>query len=99
MASSTIPFDRANRSRTPKPVSFNGRVRDELLNQHCFTSVRHAQDLLEDWQADYNTVRPHTALGGLAPEAFLAEQAGPHGARPARSLTPDTPLQPAVATS
>jgi putative transposase len=90
--------------RPGKPVenayaeSFNGRVRDELLNQHCFTSVRHAQDLLEDWQADYNTVRPHTALGGLAPATFLAEQAGPHGARPARSLTPDTQLQPAVAT-
>ncbi len=39
----------------------------------------HAQDLLEDWQAYYNTVRPHTALGGLAPATFLAEQAGPMG--------------------
>ena len=90
--------------RPGKPIenayaeSFNGRVRDELLNQHCFTSVRHAQDLLEDWQADYNTVRPHTALGGLAPETFLAEQAGPHGARPARPLTTDPQLQQAVAT-
>ena len=78
--------------RPGKPVenayaeSFNSRVRDALLNQHCFTSVRHVQD-----------VRPHTALGGLAPADFLAEQAGPHGARPARSLTPDTQLQPAVA--
>lgn len=64
--------------RPGKPVenayaeSFNGRVRDEFLNQHCFTSVRHAQDLLEDWQADYNTIRPHTALGGLAPETCPA---------------------------
>jgi putative transposase len=98
VASSITPSDRASRSRTPKPESFNSRVRDELLNQHCFTSVRHAQDLLEDWQTDYNTVRPHTALGGLAPATFLAEQAGLHGARPARSLTPDTRLQPAVAT-
>ncbi len=72
--------------RPGKPVenafaeSFNGRVRDEMLNQHCFTSVRHAQDLLDDWRADYNAVRPHTSLGGLSPESFLAAQSGPHGA-------------------
>ena len=43
--------------------SFNDRVRDELLNQHCFTSVRHAQDLCDDWRSDYNSLRPHTSLG------------------------------------
>ena len=61
-------------------------------------SVLPHQDLLEDWQTYYNTVRPHTALGGLAPGTFLAEQSGPHGALTARPLTPDTPIQPAVAT-
>ncbi len=72
--------------RPGKPVenafaeSFNGRLRDEMLNQHCFTSVRHAQDLLDDWRADYNAVRPHTSLGGHSPESFLAAQTGPHGA-------------------
>ena len=76
--------------------SFNSRVRDELLNQHCFTSVRHAQDLIDDWLADYNQVRPHTALGGLSPAAFLAAQAGPRGARPELTPTPATSLQPAL---
>jgi putative transposase len=69
--------------------SFNGRVRDESLNQHCFTSVRHAQDLLEDWQADYNTVRPLTALGGLAP-AELSHQPLGKDSRAARA-TPGSP--------
>ncbi len=74
--------------RPGKPVenafaeSFNSRVRDELLNQHCFRSVRHARDLLADWRADYNAIRPHTALGGLSPEAFLAAEADPHGGQP-----------------
>jgi len=48
--------------RPGKPVenafaeSFNCRVRDELLNQHCFSSVRHAHDLCQDWRTDYNSV-------------------------------------------
>ena len=72
--------------RPGKPIenafaeAFNGRVRDELLNQHCFTSVRHAQDLCADWQSDYNSIRPHTALAGLSPEQYLACAAGGHGA-------------------
>lgn len=55
--------------------SFNSRVRDEPLNQHCFTRVRYSQDLIDDWQADYNQFRPHKALGGLSPAAHLATQA------------------------
>ena len=71
--------------RPGKPVenafaeSFNGRVRDEMLNQHCFTSVRHAQDLLDDWRVDYNTLRPHTALGGLSPEVYLDQRTRAQG--------------------
>jgi len=79
--------------------SFNGRVRDEMLNQHCFTSVRHAQDLLDDWRADYNAVRPHTALGGMSPEQFLAAEAGPHGAPPQQPYVPDHSNQPALVTT
>ena len=47
--------------------SFNGRFRDECLNEHLFSSLHEARGLIEAWRIDYNTQRPHTALGGLAP--------------------------------
>ncbi len=50
--------------------SFNGRLRDELLNETLFTSLRHAREALASWMADYNTVRPHSALGNLAPITY-----------------------------
>lgn len=50
--------------------SFNGRVRDELLNQHWFLSLQEAQKLGKEWVEDYNEVRPHSALGGLSPNEF-----------------------------
>jgi hypothetical protein len=56
-------------------------VRDELLNQHCFSSVRHAIDLVADWCEDYNIVRPHTSLGGLSPMQYLAAHAEGKGTR------------------
>jgi putative transposase len=40
--------------------SFNGRLRDELLNETLFSSLDHARELLAAWQNDYNTVRPHS---------------------------------------
>ena len=52
--------------------SFNGRLRDELLNCHQFTSLLEARVLLEDWRTDYNYERPHRALGMLAPAEFAA---------------------------
>ena len=52
--------------------AFNSRVRQECLNQHWFFSVEEARTTLEDWRQDYNTVRPHTALGNLTPAAFQA---------------------------
>jgi len=78
--------------------SFNGRVRDEFLNQHCFASIRHARDLGADWRDDYNDVRPHTALGGLSPEQFLAELRGPLGGH-AAPRTPNSPTQPTLRQS
>jgi putative transposase len=42
--------------------SFNGRLRDELLNETLFSSLDHARELLAEWQDDYNTVRPHSAI-------------------------------------
>ena len=65
--------------RPGKPIenayaeSFNGRVREECLNQHWFESVEHARELCEAWREDYNTIRPHSSLGGLSPELFLQQ--------------------------
>lgn len=53
--------------------SFNGRLRDECLNEHLFTALAEARTLIEAWRIDYNTCRPHTSLGGLAP-AIYAQQ-------------------------
>lgn len=44
--------------------SFNGRLRDECLNETLFTSLAHARFLLAAWQHDHTTVRPHSKLGG-----------------------------------
>lgn len=51
--------------------SFNGRVRDECLNEHWFTTLEEAQRLIEAWRQDYNTVRPHSSLGHLTPAEFV----------------------------
>jgi putative transposase len=53
--------------------SFNGRLRDECLNQHTFLSLEHAEAIVEDWRQDYNQVRPHSSLGGRSPEEYASE--------------------------
>jgi putative transposase len=58
----------------PYIESFNGRVRDELLNIEEFGSLREAQVLVEAWRIEYNTYRPHSALGGLTPAAYRHHQ-------------------------
>lgn len=58
--------------------SFNGRLRDECLNEHLFISVLHARTVIETWRREYNEERPKKALGGLTPAAYarqLAESA------------------------
>jgi len=50
--------------------SFNGRLRDECLNETVFTSLRQARAVLAAWRADYNEVRPHSALGGRTPASI-----------------------------
>ena len=50
--------------------SFNGRLRDELLNGWQFDNLFEAQVLIEDWRIDYNINRPHTAHGDLSPSEF-----------------------------
>src|SRR5262249_27372782 len=56
--------------------SFNGKFRDECLNEHWFASVAEAQTIIEAWRVDYNTVRPHSALGGDTPEHFATNTEG-----------------------
>lgn len=50
--------------------SFNGRLRDELLNETLFTSLAHARAALAAWKDDYNRTRPHSRLGWLTPSEF-----------------------------
>ena len=50
--------------------SFNGRLRDEMLNQCQFATLLEAKVLLEDWRTEYNLYRPHRALGMLSPAEF-----------------------------
>jgi putative transposase len=60
--------------------SFNGRLRDECLNETLFSSLTDARRAIKDWKEDYNTQRPHSALGNITPAEFslkmtLAKQA------------------------
>ena len=63
--------------------SFNGRLRDELLNGWHFDSLLEAQVLIEDWRIDYNNNRPHTAHGDLSPTEFATDWITRHQPIPA----------------
>jgi len=58
--------------------SFNGRFRDECLNEHLFGNLAAARRIIEGWRIDYNTQRPHTSLKGLTPLAFATRPAQGH---------------------
>jgi putative transposase len=58
--------------------SFNGRLRDELLNETSFRSLAHVRALLAEWQDDFNQNRPHTSLKGLTPNEFAARSIQDH---------------------
>ena len=77
--------------------SFNGRLRDELLNETLFRSLHQARAVLETWRRDYNEQRPHSKLGWLTPRAFadaLRGHAAVGAAQPGGSAPPAlaTPL-------
>lgn len=63
-------------SRLGKPTDnayiepFNGRVRQECLNQHWFLSLTDAQEQVDQWRLDYNENRPHSSLGNQIPVEF-----------------------------
>lgn len=50
--------------------SFNGRFRDECLNEHCFMSLDDAKEKIEEWRTFYNQERPHSSLDGMSPKRF-----------------------------
>ena len=52
--------------------SFNGKFRDECLNDHHFTNLAHARALIAGWRRDYNENRPHSAIGRMPPAEFAA---------------------------
>jgi putative transposase len=62
--------------RPGKPIenayaeSFNGRMRDECLNEHWFADLAEARSWISAWRTDYNEVRPHSALGNRTPTAY-----------------------------
>ena len=67
--------------------SFNGKFRDECLNEHWFVSMADAQTAIEAWRLDYNTVRPHSSLDDQTPDDFAHVSTG------ARRLPPPRPDQ------
>lgn len=81
--------------------SFNGKMREECLNEHWFVDLADAREKIEAWRVDYNTQRPHSALGYLTPAEFAhraaalrsptAPSAPRLGASPVLSV-PDNPL-------
>jgi putative transposase len=59
--------------------SFNGRLRDELLNETLFRSLPHVRAVLEAWRHDYNEERPHSKLGWMTPRAYASTLGGESG--------------------
>jgi len=67
--------------------SFNGRLRDECLNEHWFTSLEHARAVIEEWRRDYNEARPKKDLGKLPPAVYAARLALQTDAETINSVT------------
>ncbi len=59
--------------------SFNGKLRDECLNEEVFSTLAEARVVIERWRIDYNHVRPHSPHGGLTPEAVRLNPAAGAG--------------------
>jgi transposase InsO family protein len=76
--------------------SFNGRMRDEFLNESLFFGLDHARSAISEWVEDYNTARPHSSLGYQTPAAFaeIIAATGSH-AMPAEGVAAAPVAQPA----
>ena len=71
--------------------SFNGRLRDEMLNETLFPSLSYARIALREWRADYNGNRPHSRLGWLTPTEY-ATTFTPRRDLALRSMASSTPV-------
>jgi putative transposase len=69
--------------------SFNGKFREECLNEHWFYNLEEARITIEDWRTDYNSFRPHSSLEGLTPDEFIRQ----HEASLTTQSTTDLNLQ------
>ncbi len=67
--------------------SFNGKFRDECLNEQWFTSLTQARDVISEWRRDYNEVRPHSSCGRIPPARFAAN----HRAKQQEKVVPFNP--------
>nr|MDD3229552.1 transposase [Oscillospiraceae bacterium] len=56
--------------------SFNGKLRDECLNQNLFKNLYEAKEIIEDWQNEYNHLRPHSSLNNLTPSEHALKISG-----------------------
>ena len=79
--------------------SFNGRMRDELLNETMFRNMAHARAMIRTWAADFNETRPHSALGYQTPKAFSERlstatdtRAAPSESSARMSVAPPAPI-------
>ena len=54
--------------------SFNSKLRDECLNEHVFTGLAEARQIINAWRHDYNCLRPHSSLRALTPREFAEQQ-------------------------
>ena len=88
--------------RPGKPIenayveSFNGKFRDECLNERWFVSLTDAQQQIEAWRVDYNTVRPHSALDDQTPQQFAESKVGARRQEPARLKVDHKPAELSV---
>jgi putative transposase len=93
-------IDYGKPQQNPFAESFNGRLRDEFLNETVFSSLAEARILLERWRRDYNEQRPHSRLGWLTPSEFAEQhtpvQAMAMGAAYSEGSAPMAIAQPAL---
>jgi putative transposase len=88
--------------RPGKPIenayveSFNGKFRDECLNEHWFVNLADAKTAIEAWRIDYNTVRPHSSLDGATPHDFATTTEGARRLAPARLQEDPKPEDPSL---
>ena len=63
-------IDPGKPTQNPFVESFNGKLRDECLNENDFLNLAHARIVIEEWRIEYNSERPHSSLNDLTPDEY-----------------------------